>query len=223
MKKIFLFLVVLLLSVSCTIQKTTSKKYIDDAYYTPQTDVNENQIDSLYDNEYVDDNFTNYSFFINPYQYTYSYYDLYYSSYYSPWNFGINFGYYSYNYYPYLYGYNWNHNNWNHNNWNHNNWNHNQNWGKHDKKNYNEQRRTVREINLNNRQNLTGRTTSRSVKNSKYSTTISNYSTPTRSVQRYSAPTRSTQSYSAPTRSTQSYSSPTRSAPPTNSGGSRRR
>ena len=104
MKKIFLFLVVLLLSVSCTIQKTTSKKYIDDAYYTPQTDVNENQIDSLYDNEYVDDNFTNYSFFINPYQYTYSYYDLYYSSYYSPWNFGINFGYYSYNYYPYLIG-----------------------------------------------------------------------------------------------------------------------
>jgi len=55
----------LTLAISCTVQKTSTKKYVDDAYYTPQSEVS----DTLYYNSEIDDNFTNYSFLINPYSY----------------------------------------------------------------------------------------------------------------------------------------------------------
>ena len=211
MKKLFLFLIVLLLSVSCTIheQTTSSKKYVDDAYYTPEDTIS-------YYQGYYDDSFTNYSFFVNPYQYPY---DLY-----SPWSFGLSFGYPYYGYYGYPYyvyggsyyggyGYNYGHNySWNHNN---HNYGHNE-------------RRTIQQRNLDIRNN---RPLSRSVirpnssnSRSNYSNSRSNYTVPKSNYSaprsnyksapiRSASPSRSvapSRSYSAPSRS---YSAPTRSTP----------
>ena len=128
MKKLFLLLIVLF-SMSCTVQKSLAP---DDVYATHSQPVKETPITDVVSRTYYDDytnyqsdslqseenitinfnTYPNYSFFISPYTYWYTtpyfYYDWYTPFYgYNPY----------YNWYPYYYGWNY-YNYYNHNNWN---------------------------------------------------------------------------------------------------------